>query len=52
MAAELTHKLRADAKNSILAKLSDFYQLSEVIKEGITPEDVMKRTTPAPIKIV
>ena len=52
MAAEITYKLRADAKNGILVKLSDFLKLPEVIKEGITLEDVIKRITLAPIHMV
>ena len=32
MAAEITYKLRADAKNGILVKLSDFLKLPEVTK--------------------
>ena len=52
MAAEITYKLRADAKNGILVKLSDFLKLPEVIKEGITLEDAIKRITPAPIHMV
>ena len=52
MAAEVTYKLRADVNNGILVKLSDFIKLPEVIKEGITLENVIKRITPAPIHIV
>ena len=52
MAAEITYKLRADANNGILVKLSDFIKLPEVIKEGITLEDAIKRITPAPIHMV
>ena len=52
MAAEITYKLRADTKNGILVKLSDFLKLPEVIKEGITLEDAIKRITPAPIQMV
>ena len=39
MAAEITYKLKADAKNGILVKLTDFLKLPEVIKEGITLKD-------------
>ena len=52
MAAEITYKLRADANNGILVKLSDFIKLPEVIKERITLEDGIKRITPAPIHMV
>ena len=52
MAAEVTYKLREDVNNGILVKLSDFIKLPEVIKEGITLEDAIKRITPAPIHMV
>ena len=52
MAAEVTYKLRADVNNGILVKLSYFIQLPEVIQEGITLDEAIKRITPAPIHIV
>ena len=52
MAAEITYKLRADAKNGILVKLLDFLKLPEVIKEGITLKEARKRITPTPIQMV
>ena len=52
MAAEVTYKLRADVNNGILVKLSDFIRLPEVIQEGITLEEAIKRITPAPIHMV
>ena len=52
MAAEITYKLRADANNGILVKLSDFLKFPEVIEAGITLEEARKRITPAPIHMV
>ena len=52
MAAEITYKLRADANNGILVKLSDFIKLPEVIQEGITLGEAIKRITPPPIHLV
>ena len=52
MAAEITYKLRADANNGILVKLSEFLKLPEVIEAGITLEEARKRITPAPIHMV
>ena len=39
MAKEVTYKLRADVTNGVLLKLSDFLQLPEVKKAGITMEN-------------
>ena len=47
MAAEVTYKLRADVNNGILVKLSDLIQLPEVIQEGITLDEAIKRIMPA-----
>ena len=52
MAAEITYKLRADANNGILVKLSEFLKLPEVIEAGITLEEARKQITPAPIHMV
>ena len=52
MAAEITYKLRADANNGILVKLSDFLKFPEVIEAGITLEEARKRITPALIHMV
>ena len=52
MAAEITYKLRADANNRILVKLSEFLKLPEVIEAGITLEEARKQITPAPIHMV
>ena len=52
MAAEITYKLRADANNGILVKLSEFLKLPEVIEAGITLEEARKWITPAPIHMV
>ena len=52
MTAEVTYKLRADVNNGILVKLSDLIKLPEVIKEGITLEDAIKRITLALIHMV
>ena len=50
MAAEITYKLRADANNGILVKLSEILRLPEVIE--VTLEEVRKRIAPAPITMV
>ena len=42
MAAEITYKLKADAKNGILVKLSDFLKLLEVIEAGVKLEEARK----------
>ena len=52
MAAEITYKLRADANNGILVKLSEFLKLPEVTEAGLTLEEARKRITPAPIHMV
>ena len=52
MAAELIYKLRADVKNRILVKLTDFLKLPEVVKEWITLQDANRIITPAPIQMV
>ena len=52
MATEITYKLRADANNGISVKHSEFLKLPEVIKAGITLEEVRKQITPAPIHMV
>ena len=52
MAAEITYKLRADANNGILVKLSEFLKLPEVIEAGVTLEEARKRITSAPIHMV
>ena len=52
IAAEITHKLRADADNRILVKLAKFFQLPELIEAGITLKEARKRITPAPIHMV
>ena len=49
MAAEVTCKLRANVKNGIVVKLSDFIKLPEVIQEDITLEEAIKRITRSPI---
>ena len=51
-AAEITYKLRADANNSILVKLSEFLKLPEVIEVGVTLEEARKWVTPVPIHMV
>ena len=52
MAAEITYKLRADANNGILVKLSEFLKLPEVIEAGVTLKEARKRNNPAPVHIV
>ena len=52
MAANVIYKLRANANNGILVKLSEFLKLPEVIEAGITLEEARKRITPAPIHMV
>ena len=52
IATEVTYKLRADANNVILVKLSEFLKLPEVIEAGVTLEEARRRITPAPIHIV
>ena len=52
MAAKITYKLRADADNGILVKLSEFLQLPEVIEARITLEEARKTIKSAPIHIV
>ena len=52
MATEITYKLRADANNGILVKLSEYLKLPEVIEAGITLEEARKRITPALIHMV
>ena len=52
MAAEITYKLRADAINGILFKLTELLKLPEVIEAGVTLEEARKMITPAPIHMV
>ena len=52
MAAEITYKLRADANNGILVKLSEFLKLPEVIEAGITLEEARKQITPVQIHMI
>ena len=52
MAEELTYKLRADATNRVLLKLTDFLKLPDVIKAGITLENARKYIFPAPLHMV
>ena len=52
MAQEITFKLRADVRNGVLVKLSDFLKLPEAIKAGITPENAQKFICPAPLHLV
>ena len=52
MATEITYKLRANANNGILVRLSEFLKLPEVIEAGVTLEEARKRITPAPIHMV
>ena len=48
MAAEITYKLRADANNGILVKLSEFLKLPEVKEVGITLEVARKKDHASP----
>ena len=52
MTTEVTYKLRADANNGILVKLSEFLKLPEVIEAGVTLEEARKGITLAPIHMV
>ena len=52
MAQEITFKLRADVRNGVLVKLSDFLQLPEAIQAGITSENAQKYICPAPLHLV
>ena len=52
MATEIIYKVRADANNGILVKLSEFLKLPEVLEAGITLEEARMRITLAPIHMV
>ena len=52
MAKEVNYKLRADVTNGVLLKLTDFLQLPEVRKAGITMENAQKYICPAPLHMV
>ena len=52
MAKELTFKLRADIRNGVLVKLSDFLKFPEAIQAGITSENAQKYICPAPLHLV
>merc|ERR1712089_63963 len=52
MAEEVTYKLRADANNGVLIKLSEFLKLPEVKQAGITMENAQEFICPAPLHLV
>ena len=52
MAAEVTYKLRADVKNGVLVKLTDFLEMPKVNEARINLQNAQRFICPAPLHLV